>query len=79
MKERKGSTNEGGVRVPFFIQWPKKVRKGLVVEQITSVMDVFPSLIDLMNFDSKNNFDGISFKKYLSNPYSMVYSLIEGK
>ena len=31
-------------------------------------MDVFPSLIDLMNFDSKNNFDGISFKKYLSNP-----------
>ena len=68
MKERKGSTNEGGVRVPFFIQWPKKIRKGLVVEQITSVMDVFPSLIDLMNFDSKNNFDGISFKKYLSNP-----------
>ena len=68
MKERKGSTNEGGVRVPFFIQWPKKIKSGLVVEQITSVMDVFPSLIDLMNFDSKNNFDGISFKKYLSNP-----------
>ena len=56
MKERKGSTNEGGVRVPFFIQWPKKIKSGLVVEQITSVMDVFPSLIDLMNFDSKNNF-----------------------
>ena len=30
MKERKGSTNEGGVRVPFFIQWPKKIKKGLV-------------------------------------------------
>jgi len=68
MKERKGSTNEGGVRVPFFIQWPKKIPKGLVVEQITSVMDIFPSLIDLTGFDHKINFDGNSFKKYLTNP-----------
>ena len=68
MKERKGSTNEGGVRVPFFIQWPKKIPKGLVVEQITSVMDIFPSLIDLTGFDHKINFDGHSFKKYLTNP-----------
>ena len=30
MKERKGSTNEGGVRVPFFIQWPKKIPKGII-------------------------------------------------
>tara|TARA_B100000242_G_scaffold277299_1_gene233848 strand:- start:451 stop:2193 length:1743 start_codon:yes stop_codon:yes gene_type:complete len=68
MKERKGSTNEGGVRVPFFIQWPKKISQGLVVEQITSVMDIFPSLIDLTGFDHEINFDGNSFKKYLTNP-----------
>ena len=68
MKERKGSTNEGGVRVPFFIQWPKKIPKGIVVEQITSVMDVYPSLIDLMGFDHELNFDGNSFKKYIYNP-----------
>ena len=28
LKERKGSTNEGGVRVPFFIQWPNKIKPG---------------------------------------------------
>ena len=68
MKEKKGSTNEGGVRVPLLIQWPKKIAKGLVVEQITSVKDIFPSLIDLTGFDHEINFDGNSFKKYLTNP-----------
>tara|TARA_B100001063_G_scaffold247197_1_gene291204 strand:+ start:1344 stop:3086 length:1743 start_codon:yes stop_codon:yes gene_type:complete len=68
MKERKGSTNEGGVRVPFFVQWPKKLRKGLVVEQISSVMDIFPSLIDLTDFNHEFDFDGNSFVKYLKDP-----------
>ena len=30
-KDRKGSTNEGGVRVPFFIQWPNNIKKRLVL------------------------------------------------
>ena len=47
LKDRKGSTNEGGVRVPFFIQWPKKIKKGLKINQVSSVLDIFPTLIDL--------------------------------
>ena len=45
LKDRKGSTNEGGVRVPFFIQWPKNIKKGLKIKQISSVLDVFPTLL----------------------------------
>ena len=60
-KERKGSTNEGGVRVPFFIQWPKKIKPGIKIKQVTSVLDVFPSLIDLIENTTNINFDGKSF------------------
>ena len=67
-KERKGSTNEGGVRVPFFIQWPKKIKPGIKIKQVTSVLDVFPSLIDLIENTTNINFDGKSFKKYIENP-----------
>ena len=66
-KERKGSTNEGGVRVPFFIQWPKKIKPGIKIKQVTSVLDVFPSLIDLIENTTNINFDGKSFKKYIEN------------
>ena len=67
LKERKGSTNEGGVRVPFFIQWPKKIPSGIKVSQISSVLDIFPTLIELTNNSSEIDFDGLSFKKYLDD------------
>ena len=67
LKERKGSTSEGGVRVPFFIQWPKKIPSGIRVSQISSVLDIFPTLIELTNNSSEIDFDGLSFKKYLED------------
>ena len=67
LKERKGSTNEGGVRVPFFIQWPKKIPSGIRVNQISSVLDIFPTLIELTNNSSEIDFDGLSFKNFLND------------
>jgi len=67
LKERKGSTSEGGVRVPFFIQWPKKIPSRIRVNQISSVLDIFPTLIELTNNSSEIDFDGLSFKKYLED------------
>ena len=68
LKERKGSTNEGGVRVPFFIQWPNKIKSGIKIKQVTSALDVFPTLTDLIDSPTGINFDGKSFKKYIKNP-----------
>src|SRR5207245_1190950 len=44
MKGRKGSTDEGGVRVPFFIRWPGKIRPGTIVREITGAIDLLPTL-----------------------------------
>ena len=68
LKDRKGSTNEGGVRVPFFIQWPKNIKKGLKIKQISSVLDVFPTLIELTGNESLNDLDGMSLKRFLDSP-----------
>lgn len=68
LKDRKGSTNEGGVRVPFFIQWPNNIKKGLKIKQISSVLDVFPTLLELTGNESLNDLDGISLKRYLDSP-----------
>ena len=71
LKGRKGSTDEGGVRVPFLIQWPIGIKKSIKVNQITSVMDVFPSLIELANLKSEIKFDGESFVKNINNPKTL--------
>ena len=68
LKDRKGSTNEGGVRVPFFIQWPNNIKKGLKINQVSSVLDLFPTLLELTGNKALDDLDGVSLKKYLESP-----------
>src|SRR5581483_7650560 len=47
MKGRKGSTDEGGVRVPFLIRWPGKIKPGTSVTQIAGAIDLLPTLTSM--------------------------------
>ncbi len=44
MKGRKGSTDEGGVRVPCLVRCPAKIRPGTVVRPICGAIDLLPTL-----------------------------------
>jgi arylsulfatase A-like enzyme len=44
MKGRKGSTDEGGVRAPFFIRWPGKIKPATTVREIAGAVDLLPTL-----------------------------------
>ncbi|MGZ4973416.1 MAG: arylsulfatase, partial [Limisphaerales bacterium] len=46
MKGRKGFTDEGGVRVPFFIRWPGKIKPATVPE-IAGAIDLLPTLTSM--------------------------------
>ena len=67
MKGRKGSTDEGGVRSPLFIRWPRKIKRNIEIKQIASVTDLLPTLAELCNvkLKSDNLLDGMSLKPYL--------------
>jgi arylsulfatase A len=43
----KGSTYEGGVRVPFIARWPERLPRGYVSAGIASTMDIYTTLITL--------------------------------
>lgn len=44
MKGRKGSVDEGGVRAPFFIRWPEKIKPGLHIDYVAGAIDLLPTL-----------------------------------
>lgn len=64
MEGIKGHTNEGGVRSPFILYWPEKVKTGRVIPQITSVTDLFPTLLEItgINYTGQKELDGISLE-----------------
>ena len=47
MKGKKGSTDEGGVRSPFFVQWTKKIERGKTVPNLAGTIDIMPTLASL--------------------------------
>lgn len=44
LRGRKGSTYEGGMRVPAIVRWPGKIAEGEVCDELLTSMDVFPTL-----------------------------------
>ncbi len=70
MKGVKGSTDEGGVRSPFFIRWKGKIQAGRNVEHLSSVVDLLPTLLDLAGVKPplyNKPLDGVSLKSILLN------------
>jgi len=47
MKGLKGSADEGGVRVPFFVRWDGKIAAGVSIETIAAHIDILPTLAAL--------------------------------
>ncbi|MEC9002952.1 MAG: arylsulfatase [Planctomycetota bacterium] len=55
MKGRKGAIDEGGLRSPFFIRWPRKIRPEKTIPQIAGAIDLLPTLLELTNVPSQLN------------------------
>jgi hypothetical protein len=67
MKGRKGQTDEGGVRSPFFIRWPSAIKPGRQIPNIAGAIDLLPTLADLAGVPiiGEKKLDGISVKPLL--------------
>ena len=65
-REGKGTTFEGGHRVPAIICWPSVIPSGLICNQLTSTIDIFPTIAELLNLPlPKVKVDGLSFLPFL--------------
>ena len=60
MKGKKGSVDEGGVRVPFYISWPGIINAG-ITPQLAQDIDILPTLLGLCNikYDPVKPIDGV--------------------
>ena len=67
MEGRKGSTEEGGTRSPLFVKWPKVIKPGIEIVEISSVLDLLPTLTELTGIKNNSDklLDGKSLKPLL--------------
>lgn len=67
MKGRKGSLDEGGLRVPCLMRWTGKIPAGTRIDRIAGAIDLLPTLTDLAGVSPapKKPLDGRSLKPLL--------------
>lgn len=46
LRDQKGTVYEGGIRVPFFVRWPVKLKGGRKVATMAAHIDVLPTLLE---------------------------------
>lgn len=59
LRGAKGTTWEGGQRVPCLVRWPGHIAPGTVVTDWATSMDLFPTLADLAGAPVTHDIDGV--------------------
>jgi len=71
LREGKGNSYEGGVRVPCIMRWPGVINPGLISNSLSSTIDVYPTLADLLKIELPvKKIDGVSLLPILNGDVS---------
>ncbi len=71
LREGKGNSYEGGVRVPCIVRWPGVVNPGLTSNSLSSTIDLYPTLADLLEIKlPAQKIDGVSLLPILKGDIS---------
>ena len=68
LRGRKGTTWEGGIRLPCIMYWPGTIKPGRISNQILSAIDFLPTLANICEANlGPNVIDGVDFSALLTN------------
>jgi len=60
LRGQKGDVYEGGIRVPACAMWPGRIPEGVVADQVTLLMDLFPTVCEAAGVDVDHEIEGSS-------------------
>jgi len=66
LREGKGTSFEGGQRVPCIMKWPKVIPAGSICDRLASTIDLFPTIAEITGTElPEHPIDGVSIFKLL--------------
>ena len=60
LRDGKGKTYEGGIRVPTVARWPGKIAPGSRSEVVALSMDLYPTALEAAGLPPRDDLDGVS-------------------
>jgi len=81
LRGAKGSTLEGGIRVPFIAQWPTRIPPGLTLNDLGADVDLTPTILEAAGITAppQLTFDGVSLLSTITGgPPALARPLFRG-
>jgi arylsulfatase A len=60
LREGKGFNYEGGIRVPFLVRWPGRIRPNTICDTPVHAIDLLPTLLDAAGSKPQDTVDGVN-------------------
>ena len=78
LKGGKGTSYEGGICIPFLLQWKKEIPAGMDYKHPITSLDILPTLLAAANQPIPEKMDGVNLIPYLKNenssaPHDVLY------
>lgn len=73
LREGKGGTFEGGMRVPCLMRWKGVISEGLISNNLSATIDIFPTVAELLSVKLPDHrIDGLSLAPVIKGDVSTV-------
>ena len=72
LRGKKSDLYEGGIRVPFAMQWIGQIDKGMIYSNPVSSMDIMATICNLAHVKTKNKLDGVNLIPFLKKEQTGV-------
>lgn len=73
LREAKGSSFEGGMRVPCLMRWQGTISSGLISNSLSSTLDILPTIAELLQLPlPSHKIDGVSLAPIVRGDVSAV-------
>lgn len=68
----KTTVYDSGIKTPFIVRWPGRVRPGATCERLISSIDIAPTVLELAGLDQLKTFQGQSFARLFDDPAAAI-------
>lgn len=67
---------DGGIKTPWIVKWPQKVKPKLICNSLVSAVDIAPTFLQLAGLESTPTFEGKDFSDLLTNPEADIREMV---
>ncbi len=67
---------DSGIKMPFIMHWPEKIKASKVTEALVSILDIPPTLLEIVRADRPQSLQGMSLVPIMKNSNAKVRDLV---